>query len=207
MKYKIQDQNNYILSKEIKLHVRKIVVQFLSQGFYVLRGRLMVGVESDENFAVGRADRRIVTKGEINPACGQPDVIENVLDFVRRNDFANHTTYLKKSLLGRFKPSACGSSHMQTKLAGIDRWEKVAAEKRNETTRDKHQRAHACKHNAPMFETQAQCIHIPCPKFFESVIEVLVNAREKFAYSREQRHTRLLRAAISFQRPWRARRP
>ena len=95
---------------------------------------------------------------------------------------------------------------MQTKLAGIDRWEKVAAEKRNETTRNKHQRAHAGKHNGPMFETPAQCIDISCPKFFESVIEVLVNAREKFAYSREQRHTRLLRAAISFERPRRARR-
>ena len=98
----IQDLTDDIWRREIKLHVRKIVVQFLSQDFYVLRGRLMVGVESDENFAVGRADRRIVTKGEINPACGQPDVIENVLDFVRRNDFANHATYLKKSLLGRF---------------------------------------------------------------------------------------------------------
>ena len=130
----IQDLADDIWRGEIKFHVRKIVMQFLSQDFHVLRSRLVVGIESDQNFAIGRADRRIVTKGEINPACRQPDVIEHVLDFVRRNDFANYATHLKKSFLGRFEPSACGGSHMQTKLAGIDRWEKVAAEKRNETT-------------------------------------------------------------------------
>jgi hypothetical protein len=68
---------------------------------------------------------------------------------------------------------------MQTKLTGIDRWKKVAAEKRNETTRDKHQGTHAAEHHAPMLETPTQCIHIPCPKFFEPVIEFSVNLAQE----------------------------
>ena len=53
-----------------------------------------------EDFTVGRADRGTVAKGKINSARRQPDVIKDILDFVRRNDVANGLAHLKKAILG-----------------------------------------------------------------------------------------------------------
>jgi hypothetical protein len=75
-------------------------MQFLAQDPHVLCGRLMTWIERDKNLAVGRADGRVVTKGEINSARRQPDIIKHILDFVRWNDVANSAAYLKKAFLG-----------------------------------------------------------------------------------------------------------
>jgi hypothetical protein len=75
-------------------------MQFLTQDPHVLCGGLMIGIESNKDLTIGRADRRTVAKGEINSARRQPDIIKHVLDFVRWNDVANGVANLKKALLG-----------------------------------------------------------------------------------------------------------
>src|SRR5437016_5076798 len=74
---------------------------------------------------------------------------------------------------------------MQSKLAGIDRRKKVAAKKRNQTKGNKNQGAHARENSAAMFEAPAQGIDIAGAKFFEHMIEFLVNTAQETENSAE----------------------
>ena len=122
----IQNLANDVRRREKELHVRKIAVQFLAQDVHVLRSRLVLWSERDQNFAVRLTDGSVVAESEINSARRQTDVIKHVVYFVRRNHLANGATDLIKALLRRFEPCSSWCTHVQSELSGVHRRKKIA---------------------------------------------------------------------------------
>ena len=113
--------------------VGEFTVEALAQGADVVPSRaVFFGVEGDEDFAVGGADGGGVAEGEVHPAGGQADVVEDRNEFIGGNDFADDVFYLVKNALRLLDTHARGSAHVKAELAGVDEREEIASEQRHE---------------------------------------------------------------------------
>src|SRR5205814_8136962 len=120
-----------------------------------------------------------VAGGEINSTRRQADIVEHVLDFVRRNHIANSAADFVKTLLGRFQTGAGGHTHVQPEFTGINRRKEIAPEKWHDAERDKDHHTHRNKDRAAPIKTATQKIDITVADFVETAVEGLVNRFEE----------------------------
>ena len=115
----------------------------------------MFRVQRDQNFAIRRADGRVITEREINSADREANIVEDILNFIGRNHFANHASYFVKTFFGCFQSRSDWRAHVQTKLARIYRGKEIAAEEWDKAKRDQHKTAHRGEDNTAMCKTPA----------------------------------------------------
>src|SRR4029077_18495666 len=94
----------------------------------------MIGFERDENLAIGRTNRGVITKGEID-ALRYADVVQYQCQIRWRNDLSDGFFHIRENLLALFHPRAGRRVDVQTKLARINSWEKIASNDRQNRER------------------------------------------------------------------------
>ena len=114
-------------------HVGELLVEALAQAVGVLGGGAVVfGFERDQDVAVADAEGRAVAEGEVEAAVGHADVVDDVLDFARRNDLADFVFDFGEDLLGLLDARAGGGAGVQAHGAGIHGREEIAADQRSQ---------------------------------------------------------------------------
>ena len=104
--------------------------QFLPQPGDITRGGAVLGLESDEDFAVAVADGAIIDVGPSRKRRRQSHIIEDDVPFVLRYDLADHVLDPAEDPLGLLDPRARRRPHVQAELACIDGREEVLAQAR-----------------------------------------------------------------------------
>src|SRR5581483_3273305 len=94
-------------------------------------------VEADKNIGIGRANRRRVALGEIDPAIGQADVVNDARDLLRRNVRADGTVDQVAQACGLFDSRTGARAQVQLELAAIHGWEEISAQPRDQY-RERH---------------------------------------------------------------------
>ena len=84
--------------------------------------------ERNQNLAIAAADGRTVAEGEIEPAVGDPDVVDDRIDLAGRNDTADFIFDVSEDYFRLFDARTGGRAGVQAKLTRIDSRKEVAAD-------------------------------------------------------------------------------
>ena len=87
---------------------------------------MLLRIQGDEDFAVGRTDGRGVAEGEVRCRRWQADVVEDRDEFLRRNDLADDVLDAAEDPFGLLDAGAVGRAHVEPELSGVDQREKIA---------------------------------------------------------------------------------
>ena len=84
-----------------------------------LRGAVLLLIQRNQYLAVARAQRGAVAERQIDPAVGDPDVIQYVVQLVGRHDPANGFFHFGERQLGLLDARALRRAHVHAQLAGV----------------------------------------------------------------------------------------
>src|SRR6202521_3943964 len=120
----------------------------------VVVGGMVLDGQRHKNVSVRTANRRRIAVGEIDTTVGQANVVNDVLNFARRNLASNRLLDLIAKVGGFFNAHSGGSTHMKLERAGINAGEEVAAQPGNQN----YQRSETAgkernQENPPVMET------------------------------------------------------
>src|SRR4029077_17105754 len=175
----IQNLADDVCRLEIETQLRKTFGEFLPQRFHICRSRpAMIGLERDENLAVGLTDRGVITKGEID-ALRYADVVQYQCQIRWRNDVANGFFHIRENLLALFQPRSGRCVDVQTKLARINSWEKIASDDRQNRERAANENKKQDENAQSVLQGPGESIDVTLTKFFESSIKRFLNPGEK----------------------------
>src|ERR1700726_1656711 len=144
--------------------------------------RMVLGGQTHHNVCIRAAHRRRVAVGEIDTAVGQANVVNDVLDFARRNLASNRLLDLIAKVGGFFNAHSGGATHMKLETASVNAGKEVAAQPRNQN----YQRSETAgkEHNQedpPVMETDFQQSAIALTKLFEGFLETLLQSHQRIA--------------------------
>src|SRR5262249_6432047 len=122
---KVQNLAHYVGRLVIESHIRIQSFEFVPEGFRILLGGSMTGIERDKNLAVFGPDRRTVAVGDVNTRIRQADFVQNDPQLVFRDRFSDRIFHQGETDFGFLDPSTGCSLNMQAELAGIDLGEEV----------------------------------------------------------------------------------
>lgn len=99
-----------------------------------VRGRVAF-LQRDHDFAVEGADRAGIAVGQVDPARGQAEVVDDGVELVGQHYLAHHLLDLVSQARGFLDADAGLGAHVQADVAGIDIREEVAAERKDQPGR------------------------------------------------------------------------
>src|SRR4029077_18895086 len=138
----------------------------------------MIGFERDENLAIGRTNRGVITKGEID-ALRYADVVQYQCQIRWLNELADGFFHIRKDLLALFKPRSGRCVDVQTKLARINSLEKMPSDDRQNRERAANENKKQDENAQSVLQGPGQSIDVTLTKFFESSIKRFLNPGEK----------------------------
>ena len=90
----------------------------------------MVFLQGNKNFAIHRTDSRTVAQGDVDTAVGEAEIVEDDVDLLVADDFANRRFDLCDVGFRLFELRACGSSEVKPHLACIHLREEIGSQPR-----------------------------------------------------------------------------
>ncbi len=124
----VQNLSDDVGGLKEKLNAGEALRQLRAHFVDVVGGGAVLFIELDEDFAVGSAERAGVAVAEIDAAIGDAEIVENGLQFVRRDRLANGGVDLVGEARGFFDAKAGARAEVHADLAGVNFGEEVAAE-------------------------------------------------------------------------------
>ncbi len=122
----------------------------------VIRG-MVIGRQGHKNICVRCANRRRIAVGKIDAAVGQPDVVDNIVDFARRNLLPNRLLDLIAKVGGLLNAHSGRSTHVKLEGAAVHAGEEVLAQPWDQNCqRAKTAREEYNQENPPVLETPLQ---------------------------------------------------
>ena len=132
----IDDLARDIRGLEEEVHVGELLVEALAKTCLVFGGRAVLFlVQRDENLAIGGRDRRNVALRDRGPTVRDADVVDQHLEFTRRNDGADFALDSGEAGFGFLEARAGGGARVEAHLAGIDVREEVLPDEFEQTHR------------------------------------------------------------------------
>src|SRR5260370_1958246 len=95
----------------------------------------MIGLERNQNLTISVSDRGAVAEGEIDTGRGKTDVVQNRVQFPRRNHAADFLFNSGENALGLLDPGSGSAAHVQAHLSAADVGEKVIADETDQAYR------------------------------------------------------------------------
>ena len=106
-------------------------MQPFAQAVRVDRRRAVFLLQRNQDVAIGGADRRGVAKRQVGAAEGNPDVVDDRVDFALRNGLPDFVLDRGEVNLGLFQAGSRGRARVQAHLSRIHRGEEIAADQRS----------------------------------------------------------------------------
>ena len=140
----------------------------------VVRG-MVIGGQVHKNVGIRCANRRRIAIGEIDAAIGQAYVVNDALDFARRNLLPNRLLDQITEVGGFFNAHSGGSSQMKLESAAVHAGEEVPAQPRNQNCkRAEAAREERNQESTPVMEANLQQSAIAVTKSFEGRLKTLL---------------------------------
>ena len=133
----VEDLRHDVGRLEEEGQIRKALEQSRAQLAGVVGGRPVVGLQGDEDLAVGGRHQRCIAEGEVDAAGRQTDVVDHAIDLVGGDRLANDVLDLGETARRFFEACAGGSADVQPQLPGIDGREEVHADQPEEPERQR----------------------------------------------------------------------
>src|ERR1017187_8519623 len=176
----IQDLVGDVGGFEEEDHVGKLRVEALAQsGGVIGGGAVLFGSERNQDVAVGDAERRAVSEGEIETAGGDADVVDDVLDFLGRHHLADFVFDGGEDLLGFFDAGAGGRARVETHGAGIHRRKEIASDQRRKAQGAGDKQEEAAQHRQAVIHAPAQQRTVGRPHQLEAPVEDIMRAPDQ----------------------------
>ena len=144
----------------------------------------MIGGQGHENVGVRRSNRGRVTVGKIDAAVRQANVVNDVVDFARRNLLSNRLFDLITKIGCFFNAHSGGSTQMKLKSAAVHTGEEVLAQpgkenyERAQTASEERNEEHA-----PMMQTKFKHPAIAFAEFLECFLKSLLESDQRITNS------------------------
>ena len=132
----IQDLADHVGRQEGEGGAGKLARQLLAHRLDVVRRRRVVRLEADQDVGVLDADRPRIVVGHVDAADAEPDIVDDAVQLIGRDDLADRFADPVGELGGLFDPRAGLRPHMHLDLAAIDAREEVLAEIRGKRERE-----------------------------------------------------------------------
>ena len=138
-------------------------------------GAMLARFQRHQNFTVERAQGRAVAEREVKAAIRQADVIEDVRNLARWNNFADGILHLGKLLLRFLDARAARAAHMETNLPRVDLREEIGSDEGIKAHATDCHRRKQCQHQLAMRQRGVQHARIAVPHALEYIIETMVH--------------------------------
>ncbi len=129
---KVQRLGDDVSRQEIERNPGKFARELLTQRAHVVRGPVVLFFQRDEDVCVGRPGKSRAIVDIVDVAEWQSNVVEDIVDFRRRNSLPNAGLYLVGQTGGLLDTRSSFCAHMQNELAAVCIRKEVLAEERNE---------------------------------------------------------------------------
>ncbi len=108
----IQDLTHNVGGLEKECQRRIFAAELLPHFTNVIpRGAMFSRPQRNQNLTIERSDNAAVAGGDVQPAIRETNVVENVRQFLFRNDAADRVFHLREILFGLFHARAGGRGH------------------------------------------------------------------------------------------------
>ena len=124
----IQDLADHVGRQEGEGGARELPRQLLAHGLDVVRRRRVVRLQADQDVGILDPDRPRIVVGHVDAADAEPDVVDDAIQFIGRDDPVDRLADPVGELGGLLDPGAGLRPHMDLDLPAIDAREEVLAE-------------------------------------------------------------------------------
>ena len=162
---------HHIAGLKINAHIGKFFWDFSADAAHIVDGfDLMFGLQRHEYFSVGGGDGHVVTVGQVG-GWWNADIIDDHVQIFACDDAANLVFHRAKDRAGFLDARADGRVDVHANLAGIDHWEKIAADKRHHDQRACEQQGKHQQHAGALVERPLQCTCVGRAEALEAAIK------------------------------------
>src|SRR5258708_30588634 len=118
---------------------------------------VMIGGQGHENIGVRAPNRSRIAVGKIDATVGQANVVNDVMDFSRRNLLSNRLLDLIAKIGRFFNAHASGSTQMKLESPAVYAGEEVPAQPRKQNRQRAKAAGEECdQENSPVTEAELQ---------------------------------------------------
>jgi len=128
----IQDLTDDVGRQKVEHRAWKALGQPLAQWPNVVLGRTMVRLERHDDVGICGPHRSRVVVGEVGSARWQADIVDDCIELAGRNDLADFGFHEIAQARGLFDARAGFSAQVKLDLAGVDAWEEIATDERQQ---------------------------------------------------------------------------
>src|SRR5580692_4608918 len=176
----IQDLRHDVGRLKEELRTRKSLRQLLAELVDVSAGRLPAFfLQLHEDFGVGSAERSGIAIAQIDAAVRDADIVQNRLQFLRRNGFADDGVDLIGEARRFLDTKAGASTEVQTNLPGIDFGKEIPAEHEDEPDGQQAKQQEAGAKQFRPLQGRIQPVTVALAKSFKAMLEFLLEAAEE----------------------------
>ena len=175
---KIEDLGADVGRHKGKLAAGETLGQGFTQAFDVVRGRAVVGLEGDLNIAILRADGAAAAVGHVDAAQRNPDVVDDGVQLLGRDDFTNARLDPVEGRGAFFNARAQRQAHMQRQSPGVGGRKEVLAQARQQHERGQHAGHEAQQKTLAMGQGQFQHAVISIAHGRETPLEPLLETQQ-----------------------------
>ena len=177
----IQDLRRHIGRLEIKQIFRERRRQDLAQFADIIGGRGVAVFEGHHDHAVIDRDRRAVGERPVIGARRHPEIVDDQIEVLFRNDLADLVLDLLEHLLGHLDAGARRRADMELDHAAIDRRIEITADKGEHHGAERENEHGDDRDDGAAGHQHRQQPDIALPQMLEAALEGRVEAREEAA--------------------------
>ncbi len=153
--------------------------QIFAQPADVIRRRMMMLlIQAHQNFSVAGADHAGVAVGQVDAGVGQPDVVEDRVQFVFGDLLPQIGFDLVAQARGFFHSQSGTRPHVKTHQAGIDAREEILAQEEHQTHRQHAEGEEAGGEELAMLQRRFQQLIVAVAELIEAALKSALKASE-----------------------------
>ena len=135
--------------------------------------------EGHHDHAVIDRDCRAVGEGPVIGDCRHPEIVDDQIEVILRNDLADPVLDFLKDLLGRLDAGAGRRADMELDHAAVDRRIEIAADKDEHHGPKRQNKGGGDRDNGPAVEQRPEQFDITFPQPLETALERRMEAGEE----------------------------